>query len=75
MKDRRTLVPLLIGAYIVIVAALTIPAALLLMDRGVPTVLAIVLGIMLAQIGIIALLIPVRIYLAVRQNRKDQDSN
>jgi hypothetical protein len=74
MKDRRHVLPLLIGAYIVVVSVLTIPAVLLLVDGGVPTVVAVILGVMLAQIALIALLIPVRIYLALR-SRKDRNSN
>jgi hypothetical protein len=42
-------------------------------DRDVPPVFAVLLGLMLAQTAIVALLIPVRIYLVLRmRGRRDQ---
>lgn len=62
-------------AYVVVTVALAIPATLLLLDGNVPVVLAIILGFMLASTARMILLLPVRIYLAVRQGLRDRDSN
>lgn len=71
----RRLVILLIGVYVVVMVALAIPATLLLLDRNVPLFFAITLGFMLASIAFIVLLLPVRIYFAVRQGLRDRDSS
>lgn len=68
MKRRR--VALLVGGYLAVLLLLTIPATLLMLGRDVPLVFAVLLGMMLAQIAIIALLIPVRIYLVFRMTRR-----
>lgn len=67
----RRRVALLVGvAYLAVLLVLTIPATLLILDRDVPPVWAVLLGLGLAQIAIIALLIPVRVYLALGMHRQ-----
>jgi len=66
----RRRVALLVGIYLALLLLLTIPATLLMFDRDVPPVFAVLLGLMLAQTAIIALFIPVRIYLVLRLHRR-----
>jgi len=73
LRMARHRVALLVGIYLVVLVLLTIPATLLMSDRDVPPVFAVLLGLMLAQTAIVALLIPVRIYLVLRmRGRRDQ---
>lgn len=71
----RTRRSLILGTYMGAVFILTIPAMLLLIDRNVPTAWAILLGMGLAHIAVIALVIVGRIYLAFRESRKNRNSN
>jgi hypothetical protein len=63
---RRGIVLVVLGIYLAAMVLLTIPAVLLLTDRDVPFVIAVPLGIMLASAVIIILMIPVRVYIALR---------
>lgn len=67
---RRRLVLLIAISYLAVLLLIAIPATFLMLDRGVPLVFAVLLGLMLASIAIIALLIPVKIYLAIRMHRQ-----
>ena len=72
--SRRQRIALLAGVYVAVVA-LWIPATWLLIDRNVPVAVALLLGLLLAHIGVVTLLIPIRVYLAIREYRRDRDSN
>ncbi len=68
----RRLASLIIGTYVASGVPLAIPAALFLIDRNVPIVLAIPLGLALASIALTVVMIPIRIYLALRFGRSDR---
>jgi len=70
LRVARHRVALLVGIYLAVLVLLTLPATLLMFDRDVPPVFAVLLGLMLAQTAIVALLIPVRIYLVLRRRRR-----
>ena len=73
--SRRQLTALILGTYLIVMVALTIPATAFLIDRGMPVVIAIPLGFLLAQVAVIGLLIPVRIYVALRAAHRDHRPN
>jgi presenilin-like A22 family membrane protease len=72
--SRRQRIALLAGVYVAVVA-LWIPATWLLIDRNVPVAVALLLGLLLAHIAVVTLLTPIRVYLAIREYRRDRDSN
>jgi ABC-type transport system involved in cytochrome c biogenesis permease component len=57
---------MLVGTYVAAVLLVAFPAALLLLDRDVPALIAMPLALLLGTTAIVVVTVPVRVYLGLR---------